>query len=39
MVSMIKAGPIAVNEADAIKDEWASTHKFGLKISSFGDLI
>ena len=39
IVSMIKAGLIAVNEADAIKDEWASTHKFRLKISSFGDLL
>ena len=39
MVSMIKSGLITVNEADAIKDEWASTHKFKLKIHSFGDLL
>lgn len=39
MVSMIKAELITVNEADAIKNEWASTYKFKLKISSFGDLI
>ncbi len=39
MVSMIKAGLITVNEADAIKNEWASSHRFKLKIRSFGDLI
>ncbi|WP_034431132.1 hypothetical protein [Candidatus Contendibacter odensensis] len=39
MVSMIKSGLITVNEADAIKNEWASSHKFKLKIHSFSDLI
>lgn len=39
MVSMIKTGLITVNEADAIKDEWASSHKFKLKIHSFGELL
>lgn len=39
MVSMIKAELITVNEADAIKNEWASSHRFKLKIRSFGDLI
>lgn len=39
MVSMIKAGLITVSEADTIKDEWALSHKFTLKIHSFGALI
>lgn len=39
IVSMIKAGLITVHEADAIKNEWASTYKFRLKIYSFSDLI
>lgn len=39
MVSMIKAGLITVNEADAIKEEWASTHRFTLKIHSFSKLL
>lgn len=39
MVSMISAALITVDEADAIKDEWAVTHKFRLKIHSFGDLL
>lgn len=39
MVSMIKAGLITINEADTIKDEWALSHKFTLKIHSFGALI
>jgi predicted nucleic acid-binding protein len=39
MVSMINTGLITVNEADAIKDEWALSYKFKLKISSFADLL
>lgn len=39
MVSMIKSELITVHEADAIKDEWASIHKFKLKIRSFADFI
>lgn len=39
MVSMIKTGLITVSEADIIKDEWALSHKFKLKIHSFGELI
>ena len=39
MVSMIKSGLITVSEADAIKDEWASSYKFKLKINSFSGLL
>lgn len=39
MVSMIKSELITVHEADAIKEEWASFHKFKLKIRSFAELI
>lgn len=39
MISMIKSELITVHEADAIKDEWASIHKFKLKIRSFAELI
>lgn len=39
IMSMIKTGLITVDEADAIKDEWASSHKFKLKIHSFGELL
>lgn len=39
MVSMITAGLLTVTEADALKAEWASSHKFKLKRNSFGDLI
>jgi predicted nucleic acid-binding protein len=38
-VSMINAGLITVDEADSIKDEWASDHKFKLKINSFSELL
>lgn len=39
MVSMIKTGLLSTDEADGIKDQWASAHKFLLKISSFSDLV
>ncbi len=39
MLSMIKIGIITINEADAIKEELASTHRFTLKINSFGELL
>lgn len=39
MVSMIRGGLLSVDEADAIKDEWASVHKFRLKIASFSKLL
>lgn len=39
IIAMIKKGILSVNEADAIKDEWAYSHKFKLKLNSFGDLL
>lgn len=39
IVSMIKIGILSINEADAIKNEWADSHKFKLKINSFSDLL
>ena len=39
MVSMIQGGLLSVAEADAIKEEWASIHKFRLKIASFSELL
>ena len=38
MMEMIGQGLIAVVEADALLAEWASKHRFRLKIASFGDL-
>lgn len=38
-VSMINAGLMTVDEADTIKDEWASEHKFRLKLNSFNELL
>ncbi|MCP5127485.1 MAG: hypothetical protein H6973_18180 [Gammaproteobacteria bacterium] len=39
MLSMIKSGLVTINEADTIKHEWASTHRFTLKIHSFAELL
>jgi len=38
-VSLIRAGRLTVQQADAIKDEWAAKHSFVLKIRSFNDLL
>lgn len=38
-VQMILEGLLSVDEADAIKDDWAVNHKFRLKIASFGDFL
>lgn len=38
-VRMIAEGLLSVEEADAIKDDWAANHRFTLKIGSFGDLL
>lgn len=38
-VQMIVEGLLSVQEADAIKDDWAANHRFRLKIASFGDLL
>lgn len=39
MVSMITSGLLTVEEADAIKEAWASAHRFRLNIQSFLDLL
>lgn len=39
MVSMIRAGLLDVAQADAIKETWATVHRFRLKIESFGEFM
>ncbi len=39
VVSMIHEGLLGVAEADRIKQEWASRHRYRLKLDSFRDLI
>lgn len=39
VVSLIRAGKITIQEADAIKETWANHHRFRLKIATFGDLL
>jgi hypothetical protein len=39
MLSMIKEDLLGIAEADAIKHDWGSCHRFQLKITSFGDLL
>ncbi|MBK1724157.1 hypothetical protein [Thiocystis violacea] len=39
IVSMIREHLLTVDEADTIKSEWASTHKFLLKFDSFRSLL
>ena len=38
MVSMIEEGLLDVAEADGIKDDWASRHRFRLKLNSFREV-
>lgn len=38
MVSMIEEGLLDVAEADGIKDDWASRHRFLLKLNSFREV-
>ena len=38
MVSMIGEGLLDIVEADSIKDEWATLHRFRLKLASFRDV-
>lgn len=38
-VQMIREGLLSVGEADAIKDDWATNHRFRLKITSFKELF
>lgn len=39
MVSMIREGLLEVGQADRIKRDWASRHRFRLKLDSFRDVI
>ena len=39
MVSMIQEGLLAVGAADRIKHEWATRHRFVLKLDSFQSLL
>ena len=39
VVQMIVEGLVSVEDADAIKDDWAANHRFRLKITTFGDLL
>lgn len=39
MVSLIRDGQIEISEADRIKDEWASHHRFRLEFVSFADVL
>ena len=39
VVSMIRQGLLDIAEADRIKQEWATRHRFRLKLDSFKDLI
>ena len=39
IVHLIRAGDIALDEADQIKDTWATQHRFRLTIDSFRNLL
>lgn len=39
MVQLIRGGTIALEEADRIKDAWATEHRFLLAIASFSELL
>lgn len=39
MVSLIREGLLKVEEADRIKREWATRHRFRLRLESFRELI
>jgi predicted nucleic acid-binding protein len=39
VVELIRCGIISVEVADAIRTDWATNHRFRLKISSFRDLL
>jgi hypothetical protein len=39
MVHLIRDGAIALDEADQIKDTWATEHRFRLTITSFRDVL
>ncbi len=39
IVLLIRAGVLAVEQADAIKKDWEEQHRFRLAVRSFGDLL
>jgi predicted nucleic acid-binding protein len=39
MVALIRAGVLTVAEADVIKADWESNHRFRLTFTTFGELI
>jgi predicted nucleic acid-binding protein len=39
VVQMIRHGALTLEAADAIRNDWASNHRFKLKIASFTDLL
>jgi predicted nucleic acid-binding protein len=39
MICLIKEGVLTIVEADAMKYEWETKHRFRLAISSFGDIL
>ena len=39
VVQIIRHGALTIEAADAIRDDWASNHRFKLKIASFADLL
>jgi hypothetical protein len=39
MASLIQHQVLTVEEADAIKLEWQTKHRFMLKFASFGDIL
>jgi predicted nucleic acid-binding protein len=39
MVAIIRAGQLSVQDADAIKVDWETNHRFRQKFKSFGELL
>lgn len=39
MVSLIRAGVLSVEDADAIKTDWETNYSFALKLRSFEDIV
>lgn len=39
MVRMIEAAMLSIEEADAIKDDWAANHRFRIPVASFAEMM
>jgi predicted nucleic acid-binding protein len=39
VVSLIKSGIISIAQADAMKEDWESSHSFRLRLESFAELL